>query len=273
MKRICLALFLLNLCSLLSVAADENVRAAQEKLRQGGFYFGDLNGVYDNQTAAAVTRYQIREGLQITGKLDGPTAQALGTRALASGPADKGNSVSGTWRQLRNGEQQFVPTDSSPRPAPSSAKVETRVTRRTSPPPATSPPRPRDPDRNLMSRDRLRDYVGAFVLAGLDPQIGSELEFFADQVDYFGEGKVSREKMRRDLLRYDKLWPERRFWLAGEVDVRPEGHDRVRVTFPLRYELRSAAERASGTVKKTLVLQKKGNSDLEIVAVNEKKAR
>ncbi len=83
MKRICVALLLLNLCSLLSVSADENVRAAQEKLRQSGFYFGDLNGVYDNQTAAAVTRYQIREGLQITGKLDGPTAQALGTRAIA----------------------------------------------------------------------------------------------------------------------------------------------------------------------------------------------
>ncbi|MBA3544034.1 MAG: peptidoglycan-binding protein, partial [Chthoniobacterales bacterium] len=82
MKRICLALLLLNLCSLLTASADENVRAAQEKLRQGGFYFGDVNGAYDNQTAAAVTRYQIREGLQITGKLDGLTAQALGTRPI-----------------------------------------------------------------------------------------------------------------------------------------------------------------------------------------------
>ena len=33
-----------------------------------------------------------------------------------------------------------------------------------------------------ISTDRLRDYVGAFVLAGLDPRVGAEADFFADQV-------------------------------------------------------------------------------------------
>ena len=32
------------------------------------------------------------------------------------------------------------------------------------------------------STEQLRDYVGAFVLAGLDPKVGSETEFFADHV-------------------------------------------------------------------------------------------
>ena len=43
---------------------------------------------------------------------------------------------------------------------------------------------------------------------GTDPKIGSDLEFFAPQVDYFGEKKVNREKIRRDLLHYDRRWPE-----------------------------------------------------------------
>jgi len=45
----------------------------------------------------------------------------------------------------------------------------------------------------------------------------------------------------------------------------------VRVTFPLRYELRNGAKHSSGKVDKTLVLERAGD-DLQIVAVNERKA-
>ena len=139
-------------------------------------------------------------------------------------------------------------------------------------PPAETPPKTAKTLPLSLNHERLRDYVGAFVLAGLDPQVGSEVEFFADRVDYFGERNVAREKIRRDLQRYNNRWPERRFWLAGELEVEPI-NDRLRVTFPLRYELRSPSRRSSGTVWKTLVLEKTGDDDLQIVAVNERKAR
>lgn len=279
MKRFVLALLLLTVCHSLAASANENVRAAQRQLRQEGFYFGDPDGVYSDQTAAAVTRYQIRHGLQITGQLDAPTAKALGTASFT--PADGGAppSMSGTWRQLRNGEQQFVPA--SPRSSPNVSSPPPRVSskpgsHRSAPPRPTATPvpvAPGDSDQDVFGRERLRDYIGAFILAGLDPKVGAELEFFADHVDYFDEGKLPREKVRHDLLRYDARWPERRFWLAGDLEVRPEFNHRLNVTFPLRYELRNRSERASGGVRKTLVLEKTANHDLEIVAVNEKKIR
>ncbi|PYI78555.1 MAG: hypothetical protein DMF05_11780 [Verrucomicrobia bacterium] len=114
-----------------------------------------------------------------------------------------------------------------------------------------------------FSTERLRDYVGAFVLAGLDPRIGSETEFFADRVQYYDEGE--------DLERYAARWPERRFWLDGDITVDPQNGNRVRVTFPLRYELRNGAKHSSGKISKTLVLKPAGD-DLQIVAVNERKA-
>jgi hypothetical protein len=40
----------------------------------------------------------------------------------------------------------------------------------------------------------LRDYVGAFVLAGLDLHVGSETDFFADRVQYYDKGMIRREK-------------------------------------------------------------------------------
>jgi hypothetical protein len=119
--------------------------------------------------------------------------------------------------------------------------------------------------------DRLRDYVGAFVLAGLDPHVGSEAEFFADRVQYYDEGIIGREKIRKDLQHYAAHWPDRRFWLDGQINVEPQNGNRVRVTFPLRYDLRNGTKHSSGKIDKTLVLQSDGD-DLQIVAVNERKA-
>ena len=123
---------------------------------------------------------------------------------------------------------------------------------------------------DVYDTQRLRDYVGAFVLAGLDPQVGAELEFFADRVDYYGEANVSREKIRRDLLRYDERWPYRQFWLDGDIEVDRKPSGMLLVTFPLRYQLRNGAKSTSGQVKKTLILRKAGAGDLEIVGVEER---
>ena len=119
-------------------------------------------------------------------------------------------------------------------------------------------------------RDRLRDYVAAFVLADLDSEVGSETEFFADRVDYFGERGVNREKIRRDLQQYDNRWPERRFWLAGDLEITPI-NDHLKVSFPLRYDLRNGSKRSSGKVWKTLILEKTSTDDFLIVAVKERK--
>ena len=64
--------------------ADPAIESAQQKLKDGGFYYGEINGNKDADTTAAIRRYQIRNGLQITGDLNSQTLQALG---LAAKPA------------------------------------------------------------------------------------------------------------------------------------------------------------------------------------------
>ncbi len=119
----------------------------------------------------------------------------------------------------------------------------------------------------------MRNYVAAFILAGLDPHIGSELEFFAPQVDYFGARNVSRERIERDLVRYDRQWPERRFWLDGDIQVKRRSGAAIEFVFPLRYELRNGSKRASGKVMKSLSLVAGGDNEMQIVAVDEHKAQ
>ncbi len=299
---------------------EENVRQVQTKLRDAGFYSGEIDGAYSTDLAAALIRYQIRNGLPISGQLDGDTSKALGAKPAAASIASTREQSSETWRRLRLGDKDFPgkkvwrapsltanKTGISPGPAPAATapgKQLVQVTgtpaneavanARKEPPrstPAATENKPSsahaiadigpastpavaasDSSTADISEERLRDYVGAFVLAGLDPNIGSEADFFADRVQYYDEGMKDREKIRKDLQRYDSRWPGRKFWLAGDIKVEPQKGNRVRVTFPLRYELRNGANHKSGKINKTLILAPAGN-DLEIVAVNERKAK
>src|SRR3954447_11081489 len=61
--------------------ADQALQSAQEKLKEQGFYYGEINGKQDADTTAAIRRYQIRNGLQVTGNLNAETQQALGLSA------------------------------------------------------------------------------------------------------------------------------------------------------------------------------------------------
>ena len=267
MKRSFLCFLLVTFASLCSLQADESVSKVQHRLKAGGFYFGEINGRYDNDTAAAVTRYQIRNGLQITGKLDAQTRYALGV-ADAKPEFSTPRFGEDVWRYLRKSDQEYInrlmaedarKSQRSKPPAPSTATV------------AATPPGPASASPANYNRERLRDYIAAFVLAGLDPQVGAETEFFAGRVNYFGKAGVTRETIRRDLQRYNDRWPQRAFTLAGEPEITPINAD-LRVSFPLRYELRNGAKRSSGKVLKTLVLQKTGGDDFQIVSVNERKA-
>ena len=316
-NRIALFAVVIGLAFAASICADDyrsvdlqeswgpdNVRAVQEKLRDSGLYFGEIDGVYSSELAAALGRYQIRNGLPITGQLDVATSKALGAKpaVTTSSPNDQ-TRTSEIWERLRKSDQQFPgktvwhgvspgaaetgitttppqstsaaiapgtqSAESPPQEAPpSGASIVSDDGKPASPPPATVDNSP----ASDTSEERLRDYVGAFVLAGLDPQVGAEAAFFADRVQYYNEGMKDREKIREDLKRYDSRWPGRKFWLAGDITVEPQTDKRVRVTFPLRYELRNSSKHSSGKVDKTLVLERAGN-DLQIVAVNERTAK
>jgi peptidoglycan hydrolase-like protein with peptidoglycan-binding domain len=108
--------------------ADDLTRTLQQKLKDQGFYYGEVNGQNSSETSAALRRYQIRYGLRVTGQADTETLRSLGLSA--------GSAAAGSTRN--------VPT-APPMPAPPiqiSPPVTTHatppVTKRVTPPVATS---------------------------------------------------------------------------------------------------------------------------------------
>lgn len=276
MIRLFLFVVAITISALVPASADDNVRAVQNKLKAEGFYFGEVNGAFSAELSAAMTRYQIRNGLEVTGQLDEETSKALGAKpAVTTTASPEATPSSETWRRLRKSDKAILTRRSASEATPAAVAAPPAVAStpdaaaRAATPAATAAAQDAT---QTVNTERLRDYVGAFVLAGLDPQVGAELEFFADRVRYYDEGVIGRDAIRQSLQSYNQKWPQRRFWIAGDITAEPQREGQLRVTFPLRYELRRGAERSSGKILKSLVLEAAGD-DFQIVAVNERKAQ
>src|SRR5437879_11501677 len=71
--------------SMTLVQADQLVESVQQALKDAGFYYGDISGEMNANLTAAIRRYQIRNGLQVTGELNDETLQSLGLQSSGSG--------------------------------------------------------------------------------------------------------------------------------------------------------------------------------------------
>jgi peptidoglycan hydrolase-like protein with peptidoglycan-binding domain len=77
------ALFVLGcfLAWFAAARADQLTQAVQQRLKDRGFYYGEVDGQSGSETSAAIRRYQIRYGLKVNGELNQETLNSLGLSA------------------------------------------------------------------------------------------------------------------------------------------------------------------------------------------------
>ncbi len=97
------------LCVVCSVCADQTTQSVQQALADQGFYYGNVTGEKSAETTAAIRRYQIRNGLQVTGEINPETLRSLKVSS---------NSVS---------SRQVTPTSPVTQPTPSRPDYSSRV--------------------------------------------------------------------------------------------------------------------------------------------------
>jgi peptidoglycan hydrolase-like protein with peptidoglycan-binding domain len=101
-----------------ALRADQTTLMVQQALKDQGFYYGDVNGEKTADTTAALRRYQIRNGLQITGEIDAETLRSLGV-----GPREARAAVtpqpSGGGAEERAKDDREAPQSAEVFPAPS----------------------------------------------------------------------------------------------------------------------------------------------------------
>jgi peptidoglycan hydrolase-like protein with peptidoglycan-binding domain len=79
--------------SMMLMRADQLVESVQQALKDEGFYYGEVNGDMNANLTEAIRRYQIRNGLQVSGELNDETLRSLGIKSSGSSrPATKAAS-------------------------------------------------------------------------------------------------------------------------------------------------------------------------------------
>src|SRR5213595_451184 len=70
--------------TMMLMRADQLVESVQQALKDEGFYYGEVSGEMNANLTAAIRRYQIRNGLKVTGELNDETLQSLGLKSSGS---------------------------------------------------------------------------------------------------------------------------------------------------------------------------------------------
>jgi peptidoglycan hydrolase-like protein with peptidoglycan-binding domain len=82
--------------SMMLMQADQLVESVQQALKDEGFYYGEVNGDMNANVTAAIRRYQIRNGLQVSGELNDETLRSLGIKSSGSSSRSTTKSASPT---------------------------------------------------------------------------------------------------------------------------------------------------------------------------------
>src|SRR5438105_15065636 len=74
------------------VLADQTIRSLQQTLKDKGLYYGSVTGEKSAETAAAIRRYQIRNGLKVTGEINDETLRSIGSSSDSLAVASQSNT-------------------------------------------------------------------------------------------------------------------------------------------------------------------------------------
>jgi peptidoglycan hydrolase-like protein with peptidoglycan-binding domain len=166
MKRsfVCLVV---TLCAAEFVHADETIRSLQQTLKDQGFYYGTVTGEKSAETAAAIRRYQIRNGLKVTGEVNEETSHSLNASS---------NSVAAVSRP---GSKPGAPQPYSGRPAAGG-----RLSQSSPRPSFSQPDRPMEtnPSYSASFYQSPRFRINRRIIAGAQYQLMSR-GYYRGRVD------------------------------------------------------------------------------------------
>ena len=72
-----LSCLVVTFCAVSFAHGDPTIRSLQQTLKDQGFCYGAVTGEKSTKTTAAIRRYQIRNGLQVTGEINEETLRSV----------------------------------------------------------------------------------------------------------------------------------------------------------------------------------------------------
>jgi hypothetical protein len=121
-----------------------------------------------------------------------------------------------------------------------------------------------------ISPVEILETVDRFVASWQQPTPDQELLFYADNVNYFDQGRTAHSAIARDQRNYYRRWPEREFSLLSKPEMVQSGHESATVRYQFRYELRNGAKSARGRAEHFVRFERERDG-LKVVSLRERK--
>jgi len=285
--------FLLPLVLLASstglVRAGDDLRSVQEELRRRSLYFGDVDGKDTAELHEATKRYQARKGFASTGKPDRETLRSLGLVPRSPNeaapreldwpaepvlPSDEKIDAAVVAKALHE-ETGIASTAISAKKETVGRKSSTkrRNDRSMATVTAVLPNASRPKNSPVISPAELSHFANEYFSAMGSNDIKRQLKFYADNVEYYRNGKIDRRIIEQTLLRYQTRWPSRHYTMGGQVRYSPiDAHGEIAMTFPVAFTLNDGTRTVKGATSNRLSISA-ATLDPRIASISEERVR
>jgi hypothetical protein len=278
-----------------ALRADDQIRSAQEELRRRNIFFGDIDGRPSREFEEALKRYQSRKGLTSTGQSDRETLRSLGLATRNPGePVPKAPE----WPEepvLKSDARLDVPgmaavisrtsgvSAASLLPEPvttdSPSRRSVRVRKQTSKSASVPANRttPQVVSFSTGQKEKLQPELASYIRRYLDAvsrnRLQDELHFYADRVNYLGNGVVDRRIIEQSLRQYYQRWPRRDLTQVGEISYQTiPARGEIVVSFRTTFSMSNRHSRVKGQTANQIVINA-ATADPRIVSITERRIR
>ena len=98
--------------------------------------------------------------------------------------------------------------------------------------------------------DQMQGLSCRFCCGRIGQDVEAEFQVYSEEADYYDSGRVTKDYIRKDILRYDPNWPVRRYWLDSEIRIlngleADPVKGRYQIEFSSRTRERKVADRQS----------------------------
>ena len=122
--------------------------------------------------------------------------------------------------------------------------------------------------RNLGEEDCLLVFVQNLVETFAINHLDTQLSYYADRVDYYDLGDVTKEAIRNVLEHDIATWPNRTYAIINPPKMTPD-NDAFIAEFPMKYTLSNFNGASTGTVEMTVRVKSRWPT-WEVVGIHKK---
>jgi peptidoglycan hydrolase-like protein with peptidoglycan-binding domain len=270
------------------VRAQDDLRSVQEELRRRSLYFGDVNGRDSAELREATKRYQKRKGFPATGKPDRETLKSLGLVPRSPNepvpqelawpaetvlPSDEKINTVALAKAL-NAETGIAPAAVVPKElARRSSLQRKKITASNQPESIPVPVDKRPRNSPAIAATDLSRFVGDYFTAMMSDDIKRQVKFYADNVDYYRNGKIDRRIIEQTLRRYQARWPNRRYTVGSAIQYGPiNSRGEIVMTFAVTFTLKDGRRTVKGQTQNRLSISA-ATLDPRIASISEQRTR